>query len=308
MSVDILGSTQCSISLLLYSALPKQAFVLTLAYGPSRFNEKRHFWEYMDGLALSISEPWLFISDFNSVSDQSEKRGGVTFACSSKSGLRQFIDGHGLIDLGFKGNPFTWDNKRVDSANIRERLDRGVTNPLWRVMFPNASVLHTPALVSDHLPLIINTEGQGPVSSRPFKFQAMWLREPGCLFTVARAWELVVDGSPARVLLQKIALVKKSLRQWNKQYFGFVKENISFLTSELDKVQRLFPSFANTALEASLRADIQEQLIREQLLWQQRSRIEWLVSKDLNTKFFHLSTVIRRNRNSIQSLQLNSNL
>lgn len=32
--------------------------------------------------------------------------------------------------------------------------------------------------------------------------------------------------------------------------------------------------------------------------------MEWLVSKDLNAKFFHTSTIIRRNQNSILSLQL----
>lgn len=31
--------------------------------------------------------------------------------------------------------------------------------------------------------------------------------------------------------------------------------------------------------------------------------VDWLVSKDLNTKFFHMSTMVRRNWNSIVTLQ-----
>lgn len=61
----------------------------------------------MDGLALSISEPWLIIGHFNSVCAQSYKRGGTAFACSYRTGLHQFINCFSLVDLGFKDNPFT---------------------------------------------------------------------------------------------------------------------------------------------------------------------------------------------------------
>lgn len=38
-------------------------------------------------------------------------------------------------------------------------------------------------------------------------------------------------------------------------------------------------------------------------LWKIKSRKTWLTTKDLNTKFFHLSTVIRRRRNAIEFLK-----
>lgn len=40
----------------------------------------------------------------------------------------QFIDTHGLIDLGFIGHPFTWNNHRDGLANIQECIDRGFSN------------------------------------------------------------------------------------------------------------------------------------------------------------------------------------
>lgn len=62
--VNILGFNQCMISMVLYSTVPHQAFVLTLVYGPSQYNGKESFWDSMVALATSYSdgkEPWLII-------------------------------------------------------------------------------------------------------------------------------------------------------------------------------------------------------------------------------------------------------
>jgi hypothetical protein len=50
-------------------------------------------------------------------------------------------------------------------------------------------------------------------------------------------------------------------------------------------------------------AELQEQLLREEVLWKQKSRELWLTCIDLNTKFFHASTVCRRRYNSLSSLK-----
>lgn len=47
---------------------------------------------------------------------------------------------------------------------------------------------------------------------------------------------------------------------------------------------------------------------REELHWKQKSRETWLTSLDLNTKYFHLSTVIKRRRNAIDFLIQESGL
>lgn len=168
-------------------------------------------------------------------------------------------------------------------------------------MYPNAAVLHAPALASDHLPLILNTEGHYQRQFCPFKFEAMWVRDPGSYFTVADAWRLRVTGCPTYILSKKLDKVKKRLKLWNKNHFGFIKDRIHSLSCALDALQQQGPSVDNIALEASIKAALHEQLQREQSLWQQRSHVEWLVSKELNTKFFHMSTVVRRNQNSILS-------
>lgn len=60
-------------------------------------------------------------------------------------------------------------------------------------------------------------------------------------------------------------------------------------------------------LEDNLIICLNEQLKREEILWKQKSRLQWLTTMDLNTKFFHLSSTMRRKRNQILSLKDHSN-
>lgn len=40
-----------------------------------------------------------------------------------------------MIDIGFKGAPYTKNNKRVGKANIQECINRGFINSDWRLLF-----------------------------------------------------------------------------------------------------------------------------------------------------------------------------
>ena len=49
--------------------------------------------------------------------------------------------------------------------------------------------------------------------------------------------------------------------------------------------------------------ELNECMIREDLHWRQKSRIQWYPSSNLNTRFFHLSTIIRRRKNAIDLIK-----
>lgn len=63
------------------------------------------------------------------------------------------------------------------------------------------------------------------------------------------------------------------------------------------------PSAETEEKESLIQLALQEQLTREELLWKQKSRVEWLAMLDLNTRYFHLSTIIRQRRNTIEYLK-----
>lgn len=46
---------------------------------------------------------------------------------------------------------------------------------------------------------------------------------------------------------------------------------------------------------------------RQELVSRQKSREDWLKASDKNTKFFHMSTLIRRRRNRISVIKYNQN-
>lgn len=166
--VHILGFNQCMISAFVRYSFLSLTFVLTLVYDPSCYHGKRQFWDSLDGLAKSHSEPWAIVGDFNAITTPSEKLGGHPFASSSFGGLRGFINSCGLVDMGFHGNSYTWTNGRQGCANIKERIDRGLANQQWRTLFSNATILHIPSITSDHLPLLLNKERFWADSFTPF--------------------------------------------------------------------------------------------------------------------------------------------
>lgn len=66
----------------------------------------------------------LVIEDFNYIVGFYEKMGGRQYTNSIEfKEFRNFIDGVGLINLGYFGSWFTWCNNQLGTARIWERID-----------------------------------------------------------------------------------------------------------------------------------------------------------------------------------------
>jgi hypothetical protein len=131
-----------NISAWCYSDPSNSPWILSCLYGPPEKKNKLAFWDSLTAAGENFVCPWLYIGDFNHVLDQSEKLGGNPVASSSHCPFKHFIDHHGLVDLGFVGNPFTWCNNRKGIDSIKERLDRGLASIDWIHLHLEFSLLH----------------------------------------------------------------------------------------------------------------------------------------------------------------------
>jgi hypothetical protein len=239
---------------------------------------------------------------------QSDKYGGRPYASSSTDAFHGFLDSFGMIDLGFSGNPFTWTNRRRDHNLIKEHLDRGIADPFWIHLFPHYSVQHLPAHSSNHNPILLNTIPTDLTLPRPFRFEEFWTFDPSCASTISLAWIHLFASSPQYILTKKLKYTRSSLKSWNLNCFGNIHKRISHTFSQLDHIQQSPPSPSSFDQEMMLQNNLDNLLIQEVSLWRNKSRETWLTCKDLNTRFFHTSTVIKRRRNTIDFLQLPSGI
>ena len=103
--------------------------------------------------------------------------------------------------------------------------------------------------------------------------------------------------------------MRKKLRGWNANIQGELKRNKQHLIEQLEHYENLHDSNTLTEHDLTTWKDCQTSLYKiyqeEESHWQQRSRLKWFLEGDLNTKFFHLVASIRKQRNTILSLEIN---
>lgn len=97
-----------------------------------------------------------------------------------------------LKDIEFSSCWFTWERDNLPETNIREQLDRGITNDDWIQLFSNSKVKHLPHSISDHYPLLISLDrSRGNISEQIFRFEVWWILEEIFEQTVRELWQFV---------------------------------------------------------------------------------------------------------------------
>jgi len=154
----------------------------------------------------------------------------------------------------------------------------------------------------------LSTSGNTPHLPKPFKYEEFWTRDLSSHTVIAGAWQFNPNGSAAFSLCRKFKATKAALKLWNTLHFGNIQKNIKHLLEQINSIQCAAPDPCSSAIEENLHLNLQEELLREESLWKQKSQELWLTSNDLNTKFFHASTAIRRRYNSISSIKMENGL
>jgi hypothetical protein len=276
---------------------------LTCVYGEAKANDRHKAWDMLKFIKASSPLPWLCIRDFNEVLHREEHM-GVHERCNAQiQAFRETVDVCELMDLGFTGNPWTFERKVAGGTYCRVRLDRALATPGWSALFPLAVLEHLTAAASDHSPILLRFEpAVRDKIPRLFRYETMWESHAEFGSLMEQKWQGNTCLS-MHELENRLRDISGDLTAWGRDTFGSVRRETRDLRNRLEVLRgrpdRLRPSHE----ELKIVERLMELNHREEVMWRQRARIQWLAEGDRNYRFFHLRASKRKKRNRIAKLR-----
>ncbi|KAL5789913.1 hypothetical protein ACOSQ2_004801 [Xanthoceras sorbifolium] len=161
-------------------------------------------------------------------------------------------------------------------------------------------------MFSDHRPISAKFVCGGPSGSgggdRKFRFEPFWLKDEECYSVICTAWGGFDSETSGRGLRDKLVLCADRLENWSKVKFGSLKKAIDRKRCEINLLYDRKQSDQILDAIKSRERELESLLSKEELYWKQRSRVDWLLAGDKNSKFFHRRATARKKKNQISSL------
>jgi hypothetical protein len=258
--------------------------------------------------SLLHHDKWILGGDFNIIRSLEEKKGGSRRLDQDSCSFNNLIEDLRLVDLETSNGTHTWTNRRTGAHQIACKLDRFlISEPLMLDgMAMEATVLNLPG--SDHWPIQLWMDISATPGKKPFRFEQFWLDHPDFQANIHDWWQqaAIPQGSKMFRFQQKLKNLKQILKLWNKQTFGSIFKSQHQLSRQMTEIQHLIREQGMTeelkAQELKVAQQLEERNKQEEILWKQKSRIQWLKAGERNTKFFHRTVIQRRHANKITHL------
>ncbi|XP_021773265.1 uncharacterized protein LOC110737202 [Chenopodium quinoa] len=260
---------------ILIEKLGEAPWLFSAIYASPNSTLRRDIWVELEKIKGSFQGPCLIAGDFNETSKDSERNGcGRSEMQRRCNEFANWIENNEFIDLGCSRPEHTW-----------------------------FSLEGTRLLLLNQLISIVDcTTGFAPISSsvKPFRFQAAWIHHEKFGDFVVANWN---NNVPIVSFLKVFA---EKLNLWNREIFHNIFRKKEELMARMAGIQRELSKRRNSfliKLEASLRRQLINVLDQEETIWFRKSRLDAICDGDRNTRFFHVSTIIRRRNNRIETLQ-----
>ncbi|KAL2902408.1 hypothetical protein RDABS01_027490 [Bienertia sinuspersici] len=264
--------------------------------------KRQDLWAHLKKFAENNNHPWMLGGDFNDTRYSWERSSACQETQRRSRIFNNWVENMELLEIEFSGPSHTWARGLTPETRKSARLDRVLCNSAWATRFEHAIVKHLPAIQSDHCPLFITPNGFAPLMNlnRPFRFQAAWMTHENFQEFIHAKW---ASDNPLVLALKKLA---NDLQSWNKEVFHNIFRKKRELLARIEGIQKNLSIKHDRGLiklESKLRKELDEVLYQEELLWYQKSRVNWICDGDRNTSFFHLSTITRRWKNRIVAIK-----
>eukprot|EP00253_Pinus_taeda_P021967 PITA_21967 len=161
----------------------------------------------------------------------------------------------------------------------------------------------------DHWPMSLIVAFQGTPRNKPFRFEKILLDHPNFLQLVENWWLEPMEGKGSKMfnLQKKLRLIKDKIREWNKTVFGDIFKEKTLIEDKLEQIHRQWAARQNSEesieQEKTLTQQWHGRCWQEEILWRQKSRIQWLKEGEHNTKKFRRSALDYRSSNKILEMR-----
>eukprot|EP00253_Pinus_taeda_P033889 PITA_33889 len=253
----------------------RERILVSGVYGPHLPRGRKDFLRNIQAIRSIIPDNlWIVGGDFNLIRDLGEKRGGIRRHDQSMEDFNELITDLRLVDI-----PTTNEAKIL------------------------------PGLGSDHWPICLEIDIKKIKGKKPFRFEAFWLRNLDFLHRVEEWWtQSQARGQGKMHIFQlKLKEIKNRIRKWNREEFGHIMEDKQKLEKEMEDIQQQIilegRDEERSKEEGKIICQLEERRKQEEILWRQKSRINWLREGERNTKFFLQAMIQNRQRNQIFSIK-----
>jgi endonuclease/exonuclease/phosphatase family metal-dependent hydrolase len=160
-------------------------------YGPAHDDKREQFLSELSGICAKDDVPTLLGGDFNILRYSSEKN--KLFSGNRYCDLFNWIiNSYELREIEMSGEKYTWSNNQAEPT--LEKLDRILVNNKWDASFPLSTVRKIPRFVSDHNPLVLDTENEQVQKVKTFCFETSWIKHPDFLPKMEEIWSKPVQA------------------------------------------------------------------------------------------------------------------
>lgn len=120
---------------------------------------------------------------------QVDKKGGRLYPSWLIQGFQDVLEDCELIDMELIGYPYTFERGHGTEAWTEIHLDRALVSKSWTETYQEAKLTNLEFSTSDHSPILLEPMTKKMMfSSKPFRFENAWIREPICEKIIEDAW------------------------------------------------------------------------------------------------------------------------
>ncbi|XP_070034553.1 uncharacterized protein [Nicotiana tomentosiformis] len=109
---ELLNDTEQQVTIKVYHKDIGKHIIMTFIFTKCSSLERLELWDNLYNIANDMELPWVVGGDFNVISSEEEKIGGLLVYPSEYEDFAFCVNSSGLVDLGYKRSLLTWWNGR----------------------------------------------------------------------------------------------------------------------------------------------------------------------------------------------------